>query len=287
LALGLEQGRQRVVLHSGDALGTFQSQYLGISRISTAWFIIHEEPNKVGLITNPEMIWNERTIQSRERLLLVTPHRLSGHPLAASGVRNGEVCALIKSESDTSLLNLASFNSKGECLRTRPLGWADVPPETISLPFACDSDRAFLAIGNQVFMLEDKDGTGDPKLSSVNLPGMVSQITAGRPSKRLRVAVAWSNEVVLLSPEEKWEPVQLDCGESERPALHFMPDGNLIIAWNHMAKVVCVEDRIQTLATLSYSKPGFHPPIGVVSLDVSTCAILMLDGRIEVFKIEE
>lgn len=287
LALGIEQTRQTVVLQSGDALGIFQPQSLGCSRISSAWIMAHEEPNRVGLITNPEMTWTERTIQTRERLIRVSPHRLPGHPLAAAGTRNGEACALVRSESDNLLVNLVTFNSGGNCLRTRPLGWADVPAETNSLPFACESDRAFLAMGNQVFMLEDKDGIGDPKLSSVNLPGIVSQITASRPSKRIRVAVAWSNEVVLLSPEEKWEPVQLDSGESERPALHFMPDGNLIIASNHEAKVVCVEDRVQTLATLCYSKPGMYPPIGVVSLDVSTCAILMSDGRIEIFKVEE
>lgn len=92
--------------------------------------------------------------------------------------------------------------------------------------------------------------------------------------------------MVLLSPEQKWDPVQLELCNQEAPALCFLPDGNLIIASGSEAKVMSVEGRIQTLATLRYSAPSAEPPIGVVSLGVSTCAILLPGARVEVFRIE-
>lgn len=287
LVLGTEITRPTVTVHSGDELGIFQAQSLGASSLSSAWFLPFHDLDEVRLITSPEMNWQKRTIQARKRRVEMTPLRLPGDVLAVAENGAGGFCALIRSESDTQLISLASFDGGGNCLRTRPLGWMSMPAEVNTLPFACVGDRVFLAMENQVFMLEDKDGVGDPKLSSVNLPGVVSNLTAGRPSKQIRVAVAWSNEVVLLSPEEKWEPVQLESGDSENPALHFMRDGNLIIASALEAKVVSVDDRIETLATLTYSKTGLFPPVGVVSLDVSTCAILLDDGRIEIFKVEE
>lgn len=286
MALGKVPIGHTLTLLSGNAKELFEQQSLGARDVKAAWFVPHPLIDEVGLCMAPAVNWDERTLRYRAHLLRVTPLLSSTEPLAVAPSGRDRIAAIVRSESDPALLSLATYGFDNHCLRSRPLGWAEVAPEVSSLPFACVDDRAFLALGNQVFMLEDKDGTGDPKLSSVNLPDVVTRLVAARPAKKLRVVAAWGCEVVLLSPEERWEPIQVDVFDSESPLLHFLRDGNLVIATRQEARVISVEGRIQTLAILRYSKPSMQPPAGVVSLDVSTCAILMSDGRMEVFTVE-
>lgn len=286
MALGKVPIMHTLTLVSGNAEELFAPQSLGARDVKAAWFVPHPVIDEVGLCVVPKVNWDERVLRCRADLLRVTPLLASTEPLAVAPSGRDRIAAVVRSESEPALLNLETYGFDNHCLGSRPLGWAEVPPEVSALPFACVDDRAFLALGNQVFMLEDKDDTGDPKLSSVNLPDVVTRLVATRPAKKLRVVAAWGGEVVLLSPEERWEPVQIDVFDSESPVLHFMRDGNLVIATRQEARVISVEDRIQTLATLCYSKPSMEPPVGVVSLDVSTCGILLPDGRMEIFRVE-
>ena len=286
IALSKLAGTHTLTLVAGDEDGMFEPQSIGASDARAAWFLPGASAGLTGLALDRRLNWRSRNLSGRGREVEVVPITLSNQPLGLAPTQPGNFAALVRSEGDGALLNLATYLWDGRCVRTRPLGWAEVPPDVRSLPFACVADRAFLALGHQVYMLEDKDGTGDPKLSGVNLPGIVTSLAVSRPAKRIRVAVAWEQEVVLLSPEERWEPAQLDLCDHGAPAVCFLPDGNLVIASAREAKVFNVEGNIETLATLRYSSPSPQPPLGIVPLDVSTCAILLADGRVEVFRVE-
>ncbi len=189
--------------------------------------------------------------------------------------QRGPLCVL--TGGSNGFLDLGIFSWDGDLIRMRPLGWAATPDdENRKLPAALFGDRLVFALDHHLYSLSLEDG--EEKMEACNMPDTVTAIAMARPKEVLYLAAVWGSDVVLLQPEKGWEPVQLECGFLEPPAVAFLADGNLAVVSSHRGALYDPENPNRILAEFKIP-PGAIAVLGCAALGVSSLAVLHTDGE--------